>query len=137
MRLDFLIIADKAEAVNGKLYLMGGGWDRLAIQESPGIGMFDVAFGVIVGYNETNVKHKFSLGIEDEDNVVVLGPLEGEFEVGRPPGLMASQEQRFIGTLKGPFRIPSAQEYHWALSIDSHRFPPTSFRVGMATGPQL
>jgi len=36
MQLDFLILADRAEAVNGKLYLLGGAWDRLGLTSLPG-----------------------------------------------------------------------------------------------------
>ena len=30
-RIEWLIPAEHAEVLNGKLYLMGGGWDRLTI----------------------------------------------------------------------------------------------------------
>ena len=29
--IEWLILADAAEVVGGKLYLMGGGWDRLTV----------------------------------------------------------------------------------------------------------
>jgi hypothetical protein len=30
-RIEFLILADRAEVVGGKLYLMGGGWDQVTL----------------------------------------------------------------------------------------------------------
>lgn len=33
--LDFFVLADRAEAINGKLYMMGGCWDRLQLPQFP------------------------------------------------------------------------------------------------------
>ena len=33
--IEWLILADEAELVNGKLYMMGGGWDRITAQVLP------------------------------------------------------------------------------------------------------
>lgn len=34
-RLEFLILADRAEVLGGKLYLMGGCWDQIALPDFP------------------------------------------------------------------------------------------------------
>jgi hypothetical protein len=31
--LDYLLVADGAQVVGGKLYLLGGGWDRLTVPD--------------------------------------------------------------------------------------------------------
>ena len=31
--IDFLLIADRAEVVSGKLYMMGGAWDHITITD--------------------------------------------------------------------------------------------------------
>jgi len=125
--LDFLLVADRAEAVNGKLYLLGGGWDRITLSQFPGSANFDVALGVLVGYTETNERHEFDLTLEDDDNQVVLGPVSGHFELGRPPGLKPAQAQRFMVAVRGPFPIPRAGCYHWVLSLDRQRAGRTTF----------
>lgn len=127
MELDFLLVADRAEAVNGKLYLLGGAWDRITLSQFPGSANFDVALGVLVGYTETNERHEFNLTLEDDDNQVVLGPVTGQFELGRPPGLKPAQAQRFMVAVRGPFPIPRAGCYHWVLSLDGHRAGRTTF----------
>lgn len=132
MRLDFLILADKAEAIGGKLYLMGGGFDRVALPQLPGSALFDVAAGILVGYNETNQQHAFELRFEDADNRELMPPLQGTFEVGRPPGMGAGSEQRAIVVLRGPFPVPAPGDYSWVLVLDGQRQPPTRFRVDQA-----
>ena len=34
VEIDFLLLADKAEILNGKLYMMGGAWDRIHLKET-------------------------------------------------------------------------------------------------------
>jgi len=127
MELDFLLVADRAEAVNGKLYLLGGAWDRITLPQFPGQANFDVALGVMVGYTETNERHEFGLTLEDDDNQVVLGPVSGQLELGRPPGLKPAQAQRFIVAVRGPFPLPAAGCYHWVLALDGRQVGRTTF----------
>ena len=136
MDLDFLLLADHAEAVNGKLYLMGGGWDRIALAQFPGPASFDVAMGVLVGYTETNEPHEFQLTLEDDDNEVVLGPVTGQFELGRPPGLKPAQAQRFMVAVRGPFPLQQPGCYHWVATLDGRKAGRTTFWADpMATQP--
>jgi hypothetical protein len=127
MELDFMLVADRAEAVNGKLYLLGGGWDRITLAQFPGQANFDVALGVVVGYTETNERHEFSLTLQDDDNQVVLGPVSGQFELGRPPGLKPAQAQRFIVAVRGPFPLPEPGCYHWVVALDGRQAGRTTF----------
>jgi hypothetical protein len=127
VRLDFLLVADRAEAVNGKLYVLGGGWDRINMPQLPGAANFDVALGILVGYTETNERHEFQLALEDDDGNVVVGPVGGQFEMGRPPGLKPAQAQRFMVAVRGPFVLPGPGEYHWMLVLDGQRAGKTSF----------
>lgn len=129
MEPDYLLLADRAEVVQGKLYLIGGGWDRLGLSGLPGPADFDLAVGVLVGYHETNSRHRLELQLEDEDNKVVIGPVRAEFELGRPPGLRDGSSQRFQMVLRGPFTLPHPGAYHWALSLDGERRALTSFLV--------
>ena len=41
--IDYLLVADRAEVVNGKLYLMGGSWDRIQPQQFPHRMMLGIA----------------------------------------------------------------------------------------------
>jgi hypothetical protein len=132
MRLDFLILADKAEAIGGKLYLMGGGFDRIRMAAIPGTAQFDVAVGMLVGYNETNQKHGFELRCEDQDNNLVFDSPRGAIEVGRPPGMTAGSEQRALLVFAGPFAFKATGDYSWVFVLNGERQPPTRFRVEQA-----
>jgi hypothetical protein len=137
MEADYLILADRAEAVNGKLYMVGGGWDRLGLTNLPGTADFDVAAGVLVGYNETNQPRRLELVLEDEDNQVVLGPIAAQFELGRPAGMKQGQSQRFQVVIRGPFPLPKPGAYHWVLVLDGERKMTTAFWADLVTLPTV
>lgn len=132
VRLDFLVLADKAEAIGGKLYLMGGGFDRVRLAAIPGAAQFDVAVGILVGYNETNLQHAFELRCEDPDSNLVFDAPRGAIEVGRPPGMAAGSEQRALLVFAGPFPFPAAGDFSWVLVLNGERQPSTKFRVEQA-----
>jgi hypothetical protein len=85
-----MLLCDRAQVAEGKLYVLGGGWN-LAQAGMP--VPVEVAVLVAVPWTATNEKHQFTLALVDDDGQPVGlggGPaihLEGEFEVGRPPGI--------------------------------------------------
>lgn len=137
MQLDFLILADRAEAINGKLYMVGGGFDRVAVAEVPGTVVYDVALGFMVGYAETNEAHEFSLAMEDADGNIALGPISGRVEVGRPPGMIAGQEQRVIIVIRGPFPVAAEGTFLWVPTLDGQGYPPTRVHVVHVPPPAI
>ena len=94
MDVEWLILADAAQVTSNKLYLLGGGWDRLTIgRPLPVTHQMAVAAAFRVSWNETNQKHAFEIEVADADGAEVA-KLGGQFEVGRPPGIPAGQDQR-------------------------------------------
>lgn len=97
MEIEWLILADSAQVVANKLYLLGGGWDRLAVNmDMP--RHFAIAVSVKVPWAETNQRHKLEIEVLSEDpnteEVKSLAKMGGQFEVGRPAGIPAGREQR-------------------------------------------
>jgi hypothetical protein len=128
-----LILCDYAEAINGKLYIMGGGWTICP----PGPRFMAVAIRINVPWDETNNKHQLNLFLQDaEGNAVSLGepplPVEknGEFEVGRPPGIPQGTEMDFTAVL-GFINLPLASDagYRWQLEINGEPAGHASFRT--------
>ena len=82
--VEFLILGDFAEVINGKLYLMGGGWSRFAPASYPATMQFAIAAGVRVPWLESNEPHHLVIEMQAADGQVVFR-VEGEVETGRPP----------------------------------------------------
>src|SRR5213592_1828364 len=87
-----MLLADAAQAINGKLYILGGGWSIIGPDPVPSA----IAIKIEVPWDEANKRHKLKLELVDADGRPVTVPtptgekpvqLEGDFEVGRPPGL--------------------------------------------------
>jgi len=119
-----LMLADSAQAVNGKLYILGGGWSIRKAAPTPSA----IALKIEVPWTETNRKHTLKLELVDSDFQPVLvqtpagnSPLviEGEFEVGRPPGLIPGSPLDVpIAFPIGPVPLAHGQRFVWKLTID-------------------
>jgi uncharacterized protein DUF6941 len=94
MELGFLMLTDYSEALNGKVYAMGAGWNMLRLPELPTEWGFGIAFGIDVPWGETNRRHTLQLHIEDPDGQKLGDELSLDFETGRPPGSVQGQDQR-------------------------------------------
>lgn len=99
MEVEWLILADSAQVVGNKLYLLGGGWDRLMVNTGfPVSQRCAIALSVKVPWNETNQKHTFEVEVASEgpgtEELKGLMKVGGQIEVGRPPGIPPGQDQR-------------------------------------------
>ena len=103
--IDFLLIADRAEAINGKLYMMGGAWDHITVADPSQPISFSIALGINIPWNATNERHRLRLLVQDADGGT-LAELEGEFVAGRPPHLTAGAMQRVLFATAAAMRIP-------------------------------
>lgn len=94
MEVEWIILADAAEAVNNKLYLIGGGWETLTINSPlPLLHPCAIAVAFSVPWNETNQRHNIEIAIDDQDGGQLV-KVEGQVEVGRPPGIPLGKAQR-------------------------------------------
>ena len=94
MNVEWLILADSAQVIGNKLYLLGGGWDSLRVNTGfPVQRHLAVAASFRCSWNETNQKNNFEVEILTQDGETV-GKVSGQFEVGRPPGIPPGQDQR-------------------------------------------
>ena len=132
-----LLLCDFAEAVNGKLYVMGGGWNVLFAPGQP--VTMSVAAVVAVPWDQTNRPHELSLELLTEDGASVeveeqAVEVTGEFELGRPPGIKpgSSLNAPFVWTFAG--LALDAGGYEWKLSIDGE---PVASRPFAVTSPPV
>lgn len=115
MQIDFALLADHAEVIAGKLYLMGGGWDLRHAPRAPARAQFAVALGVRVGWEETNLPIALRLALEDDDGGVVLS-LDGQLQVGRPPHVPAGTSQLAQAVVAIEAELPAYGGYRVVVS---------------------
>ena len=107
MQVGFLILTDYCEAINGKAYVIGGGWNMLRFSELPTEHSFGISFAIDVAWDETNEPHTLSLEIQDPDGERLGEELAFEFETGRPPGSVPGQDQRIVLALNASIEFSS------------------------------
>lgn len=107
--IDFVILGDFAQAEQGKLHIVGGGWTLHNAMQYPSVVSFGLGIGILVPWAETNRKHDFKFEIRNEG--VELANGGGEFEVGRQPGTPAGMTQRVVVGLSGQVQIPQPGTY--------------------------
>jgi hypothetical protein len=121
-----MMLADSAQEVGGKLYILGGGWSITGPDPVP----MAIALKLEVPWDRTNEQHSLLLELLDEDGspVMVEGPEEhgqvslqvtGEFEAGRPPGIKPGTPiDSALAVNFGPLPLEPGRRYQWRLSID-------------------
>lgn len=98
MDIEWLILADGAQVVNGKLYLLGGGWESVTVNaDFPVHQRCALAAAFRVPWIETNQPINIEIEIVQEDGREHEEPLlriAGPIEVGRPAGFPGGGSQR-------------------------------------------
>lgn len=121
-----MLLADFAEAVNGKLYIMGGGWSMTGPGPSPSA----IALKIDVPWDEANKKHHLKLELVDADDRPVVIPtpagdssvqIESDFEIGRPVGLKPGTPLDMpLAINVPPLPLRPDTRFVWRLHIDGH-----------------
>ena len=119
-----MMLADFAQSINGKLYIMGGGWSVTGPQPCPSA----IAVKIGVPWNDTNRRHELKIELLDGDYHPVLVPtptgnaplvIGANFEVGRPPGMAAGSAIDVpMAFNMGAIPLEPGRRYVWRLTID-------------------
>ena len=133
------MLCDSAQAVGGKLYILGGGWNITGPQPTPSA----IAIYVEVSWDLTNVQHPWRLELLDADDQPVLVPtplgeqplvLEGMLEVGRPVGIQPGIGLGIpLAINLAPLPLQPASRYVWRLTIAGHT--EDNWRLPFSTRP--
>lgn len=92
MKVQAATLADHAEVINGKLYLMGGAFDTIYARTLPAVHRkLHVVLVLEVGPAERQRDLRLDVRLIDEDGREVGPQGEGNLRVGAPPGLKPGQ----------------------------------------------
>lgn len=129
--IPYTLLADAADAVGGKLYILGGGWDLLLIPNLPGraIKPFAVALGITVPYSHTNRKFALTVELVDADGGQIGDLVRVDLEAGRPPGLTPGASQTMPLALAADPEFPKAGRYSFVARIDGEIKNTVSFEI--------
>jgi hypothetical protein len=128
-----MVLCDFAESINGKLYIMGAGWEQLRANSPAPVA---VALIVTVPWDQTNVQHELVMELADEDgHRIALGEPPQEvvqrvsFEAGRPPGVKPGTGQNAPLALRFNALPLPAGRYSFVVHIDDAEKARVSFEA--------
>jgi hypothetical protein len=91
------------------------------------VNHFGMAIAILVGWNETNQRHRVNLRLENADGRELVR-MDADFEIGRPPGIPAGTDLRTVMAINAELQFPSPGIYRVVAAVaDSQR--SVSFRV--------
>lgn len=129
MELGFLLLSDHSEALNGKVYAMGAGWNVLRFAQLPANHAFSIALGIDVPWDETNKRHALTLRVDDPDGTPLGEPFQLEFEAGRPPGSIHGQDQRITLSLGARMSFEAPGPHAVVVGVDGRELERSRFYV--------
>ncbi len=120
VEIDFVLLGDFAQASNGKLTVVGAGWNIWNTPRYPNVLPFGLGIGFLVPWQETNRKHKFTFRIAaSEGDMLAEGG--GEFEIGRKTGIPPGMMQRVVIGLHGQVEVKSPGTYEILVTCAGQR----------------
>ncbi len=134
-----MLLADAAQAAEGKLNVLGGGWSITG----PGPVPSAIAMLIEVPWDRANMRYPWQIELVDSDGdpVLITGPMgdqpvkvDGELEVGRPPGVTPGTPLALpLAINLGPLPLPPGGRFEWRLTIgeESHEH----WRLPFSTRP--
>jgi hypothetical protein len=131
--IEVAILADAVQAVAGKLFVLGGGWDTLYAARFPARHP-SLGIGVRVRVPWPQIENEFTLSVDlvDEDGHSVFGDknITQTFRAGRPRGLPDGVDVGVVRALTiNGLVFPSEGGYSFVVSIDGVEAQRISFRV--------
>jgi hypothetical protein len=131
----FAMLADHAEALNNKVYVHGGGWDRLGIGTVPATWPISFAIGILVPWNATNQENVAAVDILDADGNPTDFHTEVRFNVGRSPLLSQGETQRVMLAIpQVPVTFPKYGSYVLAVSLNEVESKRVTFAIVPTSG---
>jgi len=135
VQLTTFMLADHAEAVNGKLYVTGGCWNSIVVPQFPVVHPhFTVAASLHVPWQATNQQHSLRPDLIDGNGQSVLPePMQGLFEAGRPPGMRSGDEAVIVFAFNfNGLRLEAAGIHEFVLEVDGTELGRIGFKVIVA-----
>jgi hypothetical protein len=126
-----MLLADAVEEAGGKLYVLGGGW---SVRRGDGPFSMALAIKLEVPWTEANAPHFVIAELVTQDGPPAMFNdqpvrIEGNVEVGRPPGIPAGTalDAPMALNINGIQLEPGG--YRWQLSVDGDVVAEASFLV--------
>jgi len=84
MKIEYALLADAAQAVGGKVFILGGGWNVFRAASYPAPVHLAIAIGLGFTSTEVGIKYPLNVVVADEAGVPIIPEMKGQVDTGRP-----------------------------------------------------
>jgi hypothetical protein len=116
MQVEFVMLADAAQVVGGKLYLLGGAWNLYRATAFPTQAPVALVASILVDRNETGMRHSVRLTVADEAGIPIIPALDWSIEVGASEGNDPATPQRSMLAVNTGIQLPRAGRYSFTVT---------------------
>lgn len=139
-QIDYAILANHVEAINGLLYISGGGWSShyriITPGSTPPISHMGLGISIAIPWNAANRDHLLHLRLEDEDTATTILQTDVYITIGQPPHLPPGTEQHIAIAIPMEIVFPHQGGYRFLAALDDTAMQPIwSFRVHDIAAP--
>ncbi len=131
MEVDFAFLADGAEAVNGKIHVIGGGIDTIWAQQVPVVyPRLSFVLRMVFDVAEIGRKHKLEIQIMDEDGNAIA-TVGGDLEIpGKNPNSPKGWKQSMLTVLNfANLTLPKFGNYSFSILANNSSLKSLPLRV--------
>ena len=121
MEVDFAFLADAAEAVNGKIYVIGGAFDTIWANSAP-LNHPHLSFiaKLLLSPAELGRHHQIELKIVNEDGKTAAPPITAQLNVAKNENLQRGWKQGHIFVLNfGNLRFENFGDYSFEIVVNN------------------
>jgi len=116
MQIEFVMLADAAQVVGGKLYLLGGAWNLYRATAFPTQAPIALVASILVDRNETGSRHSVRLTEADEAGIPIIPALDWSIEVAGTEGNDPATPQRSLLAVNTGIQLPRAGRYSFTVT---------------------
>ncbi|MGC1184868.1 MAG: hypothetical protein WBA31_06920 [Candidatus Dormiibacterota bacterium] len=132
-RIENLILANHVEAVNGLLYISGGGWTdhwrpAAVAPGQPVVSHLGVGVTVLVPWVASGQPYPLAVRVEDSVGNQIAG-MTTQLSSTRPPGLPTGADLRTVLALAMNVVFPTSGEYRVVAALADQPTRAVDFRV--------
>lgn len=132
-QVDFALLADAVQVLQGKLYVLGGGWNTLFVADFPARHpSLGVGLRVRVPWSWTDRPLKIGIDLQDEDGARILPgpPIVQGVKVSRPVGMPDGSDVVLARSFTfNNLVFPRAGAYSFVLTLDDEPADRLRFNV--------
>ena len=130
VRAECFILCDAAQVHDGKLFVLGAGWDRLMVPTFPSEHRFFLAIKLAVPAGDAYRPFEMRVDVRDEEGVSTGGVMPAtRVEVARPLGYLAHEDLPCMFAFEARVTFGRPERLTFTLLVDGEEVARTSLRV--------